>query len=590
MKAAASTMLLVGAAKAYTTPKCTKPTVIFPNVPTLETCDEGSVSLETNTDVGACEVAQVFTLKFEACCSIYGDEEPSIQTREIQLPNSSIEACATEMVFKPTTWIPGALDICCDTCKCYGDPHCISFSGTKDEWVTCDTRVPTDNNGGCKGTNRRSSEHERECYGEGNAFFQENSRSKCKYNGAANWDWTNKGSRCQINPNWEPTMVMYEGPGPFLVSNVMGERGIIEKVIVSDNGVSYSLDSKAGAEGCMTWRDAEGNEVVPEKAESKQVEDPETGFIDIWWFYESPGTEIPIVKIHCMGYDRTRRNIDRRINVKIDQQQSIVRELTDGFCATGTIAESERPHSEAIHCVMEGRAEWPEWDNNCKALTQQYCKGGSGYPKTEADFGQLWKDENAAILKIYQQCAKDWCEERKLPGDVSLLECTGDIYDFKFLGASELYPIGNDEGTDAPIEDCIAFTNYAPKPTDGPCEDGIDFQVQVGGSWESLVWVPLDNYCFISFSRESFPELFENPVKMVQTKCNDFGQRCNGWSEFEGTLEYVSGCEELDRGLREGTLKLYEKGCNNPDPDCEIDFQWYPCVPEVRRQLAEPSE
>ncbi|GBG24120.1 Hypothetical Protein FCC1311_003382 [Hondaea fermentalgiana] len=223
-----------------------------------------------------------------------------------------------------------ASDTCCRSCKCVGDPDCVSFDSTPASWVLCDGR--RQNN--CK-QGRSPCRRQRDHMGNRCQWVKKDP----EYLG-----WDIDGSPCQVD--WEksghPTMLMYQ-TGLFAVNLTLGERGVIDSVLITtgDAGDNYILDSDACFEhdprlnpndyaaAKEAWTSESGN-AIPD---TWSVSTPNS--VEIMWKVVDDATQ-SIVEIYCTqppGTSRTRLDIKRLYSLVNETDASD----EDGFCVTNTI-------------------------------------------------------------------------------------------------------------------------------------------------------------------------------------------------------------------------------------------------------------
>ncbi|GBG24121.1 Hypothetical Protein FCC1311_003392 [Hondaea fermentalgiana] len=221
-------------------------------------------------------------------------------------------------------------DTCCRTCKCVGDPDCVSFNNTPASWVLCDGR----RKGDCK-QGRSPCRRQRDHMG-----------NRCQWlkNDPDYLGWEASGSPCQVN--WEksghPTMLMYES-GLFSVTLTLGERGVIDSLSVTtgDTGDSFELDADACFEhdprltpddtsaASEAWTSASGS-AIPD---AWTVSTPNS--VEIMWKVvdDTTGTNMHIYCTQPPDSERTRLDV-KHLFTLTDESEA---EDEDGFCVTSTI-------------------------------------------------------------------------------------------------------------------------------------------------------------------------------------------------------------------------------------------------------------
>jgi hypothetical protein len=139
---------------------------------------------------------------------------------------------------------------CCETCACFGDPHCESFSRVIDTWVLCDAR------------SKQGSGTEAECLKQ----LDQNGNT-CVWLPSdlpgGKWQIGLHGSECVFDSQSGPlpSMLMYQADD-FGLNLVLGERAIITQARLSSNGRLFTMTS----DDCFNdffantnpWRNEEG--------------------------------------------------------------------------------------------------------------------------------------------------------------------------------------------------------------------------------------------------------------------------------------------------------------------------------------------
>ena len=141
--------------------------------------------------------------------------------------------------------------LCCDSCTCYGDPRCISFSGLKTSWIPCDARDArtADSRNFCLST-RDMCER-----------ITDPAGNQCVWlpNGAtsANWNVLRRGGPCKPIGNDREgefsCMTMYETE-TFSMCLKQGDRGILVQAIVKLGDDEYVINAEDCLNDAQPWR------------------------------------------------------------------------------------------------------------------------------------------------------------------------------------------------------------------------------------------------------------------------------------------------------------------------------------------------
>lgn len=141
--------------------------------------------------------------------------------------------------------------LCCDSCTCYGDPRCISFSGLKKSWIPCDARDArtADDRNFCLST-REVCESLTDPAGNQCVFLPSGDTS-------ANWNVLQRGGPCKaIGGDREgefSCMTMYETE-TFGMGLKQGDRGILVQAVVKLGDDEYVIDAEECLEDTQPWR------------------------------------------------------------------------------------------------------------------------------------------------------------------------------------------------------------------------------------------------------------------------------------------------------------------------------------------------
>lgn len=252
-----------------------------------------------------------------------------------------------QMVIRPNFIPNDGTDGCCDSCTCYGDPQCISFTGEEKMWMLCDGReIPREDSifDLCRITERRCSKE------------SDHAGNTCEYLAddpqGRGWVVGKQGSPCVPNPDSPPSVItMYEAPTVnYKLSLQQGERGIITDVYLDLNCGSFVLNARTCLEaGRNAWEYDEDE--FDELPEFFVFEDTVHGR-DILWSIVDPDSGIAhSIRCHGNYFEDDPDVYVARINVEHLSEPVPNRPNADGFCVTSEfdLGQATTAHTEKIN-------------------------------------------------------------------------------------------------------------------------------------------------------------------------------------------------------------------------------------------------
>ncbi|GBG34657.1 Hypothetical Protein FCC1311_108792 [Hondaea fermentalgiana] len=579
---------------------------------TTTQCEIGTEELEWGSSVIGCGTVSVSmggccgTALPEAANATSTDEAicRSLEMQRAYCENEDLEGCdnfkpnATHAItFEIDVTYADAEDTCCSQCKCYGDPLCEAFDGSRDQMIECDARNFTDC-GLQQDICRRQFDH---------------AGNRCKWlKGNDNYPWwvsnLEDGSPCQADyeKSGQLELVLVE-VGDFKLSTLIGERGVQTDVLVKMAGSSdvYSMSSEdcfdndprnVGTSSAASAWDMPTNASAPAEW---SVETPNS--IDVVWHVgdASVGIYADVVCTKASGASRTRLDIE---NITDTQGLS-----GNGYCYTGVIKSGKQRGSNVgntqahYDCLQR---ELPSLVSTCKALTSDSCsyQNVAGWQQywcetAELEFteatGDTYADLVTSCLAIIRNGTEDeqaahWdrlaCQMNSgLPygtdqQDSSVTECLDNLNEFGFYAWTQKYEgIIPHEWTVA--ETCVssieAFTDV---PADDTCASGLLVEVNKGGSWEGVLYFPPESPpcadAIIEANGADFPDLFLYPIRLRQcglsASClvTEGGTECRPVMSIDATLDFSGSvctlggedCSTCARDLSDTPPQVCEEG------------------------------
>jgi len=468
---------------------------------------------------------------------------------------------------------------CCDTCTCYGDPHCESFTGVIDTWVLCDARTPQGSADKCPITKGQ-------CLSE-----RDHNGNQCKWIEApkgTKWQIGLMGSQCIADAanGPLPRMQMYKADD-FTLDLILGERAIITQVLLSTDGSYFTMTSDACYEdyeklikdpNAIPWRNDKG------------IADPNPNWMPrTWAFTKLPGGDILWsirglkskigVNIRCtrtgvqvngeLRYGPPRLNIEELIEPKLLSD----RVGADGFCKTNKIDKLKSTTKNTENVMSKGCSEGVQDDIVVEKLICSKAAVALGSDACRIEWCKATRpDWQACVLDVGRfGWARTWCAANILESNSPALcsagdcrQCVSDVSDFGWGGTIERWKDAKeDSGTDA---ECVNVDDL-PDEEIG-CQKSIQIQYEDParpGTWKLYKVVP-ENAVFcneaLTFDSSSHPVLFSNKVRLEQC---DLGiecipDSCQSEAGFAATFEFTT----MDK-IAEDLALLVESGdlvCN----------------------------
>eukprot|EP00924_Labyrinthula_sp_SR-Ha-C_P004627 augustus_masked-scaffold_1-processed-gene-6.53-mRNA-1 protein AED:0.25 eAED:0.25 QI:0/-1/0/1/-1/1/1/0/1160 len=446
---------------------------------------------------------------------------------------------------------------CCLTCGCYGDPRCVSFDKLSDIWVLCDARMAAN----AENDRNTCVIQEEQCILE-----TDHEERQCQWVNLTaeeeeTWSVLTNGSRCLPNESsGESWISMYSFSG-FDFSIRQAERGVIVEVEITLDEETFGLTSEDCYAGDFnnSWTDVEGEYIVPAP---NFVQTYETLAGEYIWLVNDIETNVH-VKLRCLrqvgdggARGQPRINVESLVEPEVNYLNE--RENAAGFCVTSNLPKTGT--TENTNSIEAGEGCDPNGANE------------------DIEIGRLLCDESL-IKASLPTCAINFCEENYFPNFDDFAECVVLIGDgtegYNFRDAfciamtfteedlADCYALWDNEdelsGPPAAIEkygdvdestandNCIDSVDELPDElTD--CQNGVELQyLDEDFEWVSVKGILQDfPPCgVLTFDRDSFPELFENPVRIsqctVSSACSSAAGICEPQSGFAAKFTLVPG-------------------------------------------------
>lgn len=305
-----------------------------------------------------------------------------------------------QLVLNPVFLENSQNDACCDSCTCFGDPQCVSFSGEEKIWILCDGRdVPHEDSifDMCRITESQCLK-EKDHAGNQCVYLAEDGRGR---------DWTvgKQGSPCQPNPESPTSAInMYSVPdAQFALTLEQGERGIIEKVVLSLECGEFELT----AADCMAQgRNAWSFSGVDSLPEFFSYNDVVLGY-DEHWSVVDPFSGISVaIRCHANHYEGDTTAYVPRINVEdLSDPVPRGRNNADGFCVTSEFDTGSATTS-----------------NSDKIFSRELCTEGLQDSDVRNIYRALCKNPGLPS-SAHESCIYHFCLERYSPLFSSVEEC-----------------------------------------------------------------------------------------------------------------------------------------------------------------------
>ncbi|CAK9026336.1 Uncharacterized protein SCF082_LOCUS17454 [Durusdinium trenchii] len=399
-------------------------------------------------------------------------------------------------------------DNCCRTCKCFGDPECVAFDGTMDEWILCDGRV-INKDGVCRQKEERCIRN-KDHMGNACAWL----RSDPEYN-----SFDEDGSPCQpdFTNSGQPELEMYYFDG-FGVTLTIGERGVTTDVKVKTKNSVFTLNSDecfendsqgSSASSAGGWVSSSGT--FPDAA----FVSSSSSDMEITWSVMSAELGM-MMNVTCA---RTSGSEGRtRIDVHGLTETQNNRPGVGGFCETGKI-DKGKSHNVAKQDLHEYCLYFnAPLISACRNLVIVECDRHTlnqdiHWWCSNADIAKSSVGDNVAACEnalkqgTDADRTKEWmklvCEiviahgEMEGP-DVDVEECMIKIDQFKWetfvdTYGNGVYPAnGGDSGT-SEAKCAKDVSEYTKKPEDQDCSSGVSVEYHTPeNGWQELFFIPED--------------------------------------------------------------------------------------------------
>ncbi|GBG34659.1 Hypothetical Protein FCC1311_108812 [Hondaea fermentalgiana] len=494
----------------------------------------------------------------EGCCgNRLGDSEDdicrSIETASAFCDSASVPFGVTCDNFKPnetmsvtfqvTMTYPDEDETCCQLCKCYGDPLCESFNGTRDQMIECDAR----DFDSCK--LKKDICDDQYDHAGNECIWLKNNRD---------FSWWNSnledGSPCQADysVSGQLELVMLD-VDDFKLVTLIGERGVQTDVHISipDYDGAFELNSDdcfdfdprdVGEDGAAdAWGLAVDASGLPSAWKVEAY-----GDVEIRWHIWQPslGIAATVVCTKAIGASRTRLDIR---NVMDTQGRTV----GEGFCFSGLIDTEKQNgtnlnNAEGHYKCLE--LELPDVVTTCKWLTDDTCYARtlSGWQEywcqnAELEFtkaslsGGSYSDMVATCLTDItsgtdKEQAETWatyaCEMNSYLPYGTMTQTSYVTECLKLLEENGWYPWDKvytgliqhewtvNETCKSTLED---FTDI---PDDTMCATGVMVEVEVDGTWIPKLYFPVESPpctdSILEAPGDQYPEFFMYPVRMRQ--------------------------------------------------------------------------
>lgn len=466
---------------------------------------------------------------------------------------------------------------CAGSCTCFGDPHCVSFSGDEESWILCDARdkaIPKQKKSVC-----------------------ELKRSKCmeqldhEGNQCA---WVGGGQgKCVYNPlSSEPFMLMYSADD-FKFEIRMADRGIIDgaKLSIADHDSIFLSQEDCIAGYNFTIPDSIQEEDNNRLQFSKYID--RVNNRDILWRITDTETNI-IVRLRC-----TDKGMNIEELIETDRSYLTSRLNLGGFCATRQIdtqlASTENTNliESGAGCIENDGAEDHKLTaarslcNNPSLQTDQIATCFTSFCDTHS-FPNYDSTDQCVEKMLLNSTRHGFCYAfRRSATDIK--ECNNFIKDFGWDDAITKY-------VTVKSGDCGEKSVEFPKEL-GLCEKGtvVEYYVKELDEWVVKFvipdsYLPCDNGGRLELRPEEDYELFVRPVRFRQCGVSSdicgLANTCEAQSGMKVDIEYRESGEDIgeddvdcsiDRLLC-GTIPFYGAIDNNDDeailgfePCCGID-------------------
>ena len=474
------------------------------------------------------------TLGFDTCCpystySTTGDcvNNPSTESyrtvgfsEPITETDDFVSMCMdiSGIVFKRSDRTP-----CCESCTCFGDPNCISFDGTEEIWIVCDSRT-------------LSKRHYRRNYC---PFTQtqciqevDPAGNQCEWGpekkGITLKEWmaTESSSPCQ--PAEITYIKMYEADSFSLVIG-QGERGNIKELELTLKKKKHKMVAtdclNNGIDDTWTGDDIDGSFQRTEEMHGLN------GLNDKIWHVLDEETGIGMT-VRCTATLVNGVQKSPRFNIESVHEPSANfrddRKRLGGFCITNDLGNKNKsPHTTLIEENGYCKLNAPTNDATvARIVCQNHAIPQNGVGQCYKQFcTEYWRPYYDSVENCFEVISNSsnpthwedgFCtafNDPKEPGDFE--ECKKTIEEFGWEVVTNTY-----YKSDRPQGECIESFEDLPDELD-ECENGVVLQVYQDGAWVNVKAIsetrPLCD-AEISICYDTYPDIFRKQLRWIQTR------------------------------------------------------------------------
>lgn len=413
--------------------------------------------------------------------------------------------------------------VCCDSCTCFGDPRCISFSGVKQAWIPCDARDTTQrwSNGVCR-LSRDVCEEQKDP--DGNNCVWDYSQGLAD----SSWDVSKLGSPCMsMVDSW---LTMYktvtENDHTFefnLLQGAGGERGNIREARLIVDNVGYTISATTCLSSDMPFAP------VPDFQYERVVLDD-----DVLLQFTEPKTNISL-RIRCTATFTDDKVYMERLNVEELLEPDLgERKQVEGFCVENDM--SRTGSTENTDLIEDGELCLATEDISNAAISKIICEPyllrGDGVEDCVESLCHTYswphysgKPENCISFfnELSDKWEKPFCRLWFEQGSRDFTECVETIREGQgsadtlsgWQQAAEKYIPVWSEG------DCTSDADLFPTSLT-KCQAGVTIQYEDGdGNWIDFRAFPVYGSVYpcpggVTFKGNKHRALFVNPIRVEQ--------------------------------------------------------------------------
>lgn len=412
---------------------------------------------------------------------------------------------------------------CCKTCKCFGDPVCISFENVREEFILCDGRTPDEFDPHHERCIIRKATCENQTDHEGNAckWWNPNTAVPTKNNAAGQekaeerFSVSKYGSPCQYDPEVsDPSvLLLYEvveeiGASAvqlFSLSVEQYERGYINKILLKTDKGSYSLE----VEQCMNGKDWTVEDVFTEELKTDYFSSSHFGKEYLWKVVaDSTGIELGV---RCTGVFLNGKITQQYMNIEYLHESDIERPSSlssSGFCADNEMPEKDLASTDYSDWLRE-EGQCTSWNENRSDIVLR-------------DAVSAFADMPGVSLYGVEAALQTFCADHARPRYETIDQCVSSFFKAKDV-------------SDVITAFCKAVTFESDA---APCEEALQMYAATGGV----------EYAF-SEGRVQFVESFDTYCDLLALEKNDFFEdSAIDECKLSIELQYL-GRKERDDGL-----------------------------------------